>query len=309
MFKPKKKFKSKRTRKSRSNKSRTKQRGGYRSHRTRKSLSCSPQGKEDPEGTCLDTTTIQELYKDRNLHDFQDSVQMMQQLREKSSCKNDICIVKKSNLPKDAKVKGLARFAPLVPSSWFKNKNEWLSSEDILHVMKQYEDFYKCFEFIGPSAIDFDLIEKDRKNSCVCNKLCNFSLEKYRNSPIRKIGIIFNLDTSQQSGSHWVSLFLQIEKHKCSAVFFDSTGEQAPKEVKILVDRIQNQAEQIGLEFTFLDVLKIHQNLGTECGVYSLYFIINMLQNKNKTVHDLLNHSIPDEIMQKNRNRYFNFVR
>ena len=36
-------------------------------------------------------------------------------------------------------------FAPEAPKSWNKNPNEWLSSTDILKVMKQYEKAYRCF--------------------------------------------------------------------------------------------------------------------------------------------------------------------
>jgi hypothetical protein len=47
-------------------------------------------------------------------------------------------------------------FAPESPEEWKSNPNEWLSSMDINKVMKQYEKAYKCFEFIGPSPIDYD---------------------------------------------------------------------------------------------------------------------------------------------------------
>ena len=38
-----------------------------------------------------------------------------------------------------------------------KNKNTWLNSLDISRVMKQYEDNYKNFRFLGPSPIDFNI--------------------------------------------------------------------------------------------------------------------------------------------------------
>ena len=47
-------------------------------------------------------------------------------------------------------------FAPETPPEWKKNPNEWLSSTDIMNVMRQYEKAYKCFDFIGPTPIDFD---------------------------------------------------------------------------------------------------------------------------------------------------------
>ena len=67
-------------------------------------------------------------------------------------------------------------FAPESPNEWKKNPNEWLSSVDIMDVMKQYETAYKCFDFIGPSPIDFDT--KKLYGECVWDELCNFSVEE-----------------------------------------------------------------------------------------------------------------------------------
>ena len=39
-------------------------------------------------------------------------------------------------------------FAPETPNKWYKNKNQWLSSSDILKVMRQYEHENKDFKFI-----------------------------------------------------------------------------------------------------------------------------------------------------------------
>ena len=46
---------------------------------------------------------------------------------------------------------------------------------------------------------------------CVWEELCKFELEKQIEKGKNKIGIIFNLDKHYQSGSHWVSLFIDIE--------------------------------------------------------------------------------------------------
>ena len=67
-------------------------------------------------------------------------------------------------------------FAPESPPEWKKNPNEWLSSIDIMNVMKQYENAYKCFDFIGPTPIDFDT--RKLYGECVWDELCNFSLEQ-----------------------------------------------------------------------------------------------------------------------------------
>ena len=72
-----------------------------------------------------------------------------------------------------------------------KNPNEWLNSLDIEYVMKQYENDYKNFEFLGPSPIDFDLI---KNNKCIEERSVIVMSSKKYNNGIHKIGMIFNLD-------------------------------------------------------------------------------------------------------------------
>ena len=49
-------------------------------------------------------------------------------------------------------------FAPNMPDTWKKNPREWLDSDNITDVMKQYEKANPTFEFIGPTPIDYDTI-------------------------------------------------------------------------------------------------------------------------------------------------------
>ena len=68
----------------------------------------------------------------------------------------------------------LNSFAPEQPANWKKNPYEWLTTVDIQNVMKQYEDVYDDFEFIGPSPIDYD---NNVNNQCVWPELCHFNIE------------------------------------------------------------------------------------------------------------------------------------
>ena len=47
-----------------------------------------------------------------------------------------------------------------------------------------------------------------------------------------------------------------------------------------------------------------HQYENTECGVYALYFIVQML--KDKELKYFLKHEIPDEEVFELRDKYFN---
>jgi len=193
-------------------------------------------------------------------------------------------------------------FAPKTPSSWKINKNEWLSSVDIEKVMKQYEYFYTNFEFVGPSPIDFDT--KQLYGECVWEELCKFNLNYYLKNGKNKIGIIFNTDPHYKGGSHWISLFIDIKKQ--FIFYFDSNGNITPKEIKILTDRIKQQGELLKINFKIGENYpKEHQKTNTECGMYSLYFIISLIKEDHDPEY-FKNHTIKDKEVEILRDEYYN---
>ncbi len=170
--------------------------------------------------------------------------------------------------------------------------------------MKQYEKAYKCFDFIGPSPINFDT--RKLYGECVWEELCKLDIEKLMKKGKNKIGIIFNTDPDYKPGQHWISMFINLKKK--IIFFFDSTGDEAPKEVMVLVKRIQEQGKNMTppLDIKFDSNQGVeHQYGNTECGIYSIYFIVHMLEDK-MTEHYLKTHILKDEYMQKFRKVYFN---
>ena len=101
-------------------------------------------------------------------------------------------------------------FAPKAPREWKNKPDEWLSSVDIESVMKQYEKFYKCFVFLGPSPIDYD--RHKLYGECVWEELCKFNLSEEIKKNKNKIGVIFNTHPHYKSGEHWISMFINIKK-------------------------------------------------------------------------------------------------
>ena len=219
-------------------------------------------------------------------------------------CKTESCWLKQNKDFGKISEDIIDSFAPESPSEWKTNPNEWLSSVDIDKVMNQYKKAYKCFEFIGPSPIDFDT--KTSHGECVWNELCNFSLANQIKKGKNKIGIIFNTDPHNKSGSHWISLFINIKKK--IIFFFDSVGTKPSKEIMKLVNRIIDQGNKLNpkINFKFENNNGVeHQNGNTECGIYSLFFIIHMLQDKT-TDEFYKNHIISDNDVQHYRKIYFN---
>jgi hypothetical protein len=276
-------------------------------------LQCSPKEKDKiNDFTCY---TNEALYKLRDLWNARhpdevintnESKEIHRKLTEYMSdiCNKESCWLKQQFVDDKISIDLEESFAPESPKEWNKNPNEWLSSVDIMKVMKQYEKTYKCFDFMGPSPIDFDT--QLMYGECVWEELCKFNLEDQIRKGKTKIGIIFNTDPHDKPGKHWISLFINIKKKRI--FFFDSVGDKAPKEVMNLVNRIIEQGHQMNpkLEFTFDQNYPVeHQYGNSECGIYSIFFIVHMLEDKI-TGHYLKTHVLKDKYMEKFRNFYFN---
>lgn len=246
----------------------------------KKGLSCSPYAKKHQisSDTCFTKNTLLELKTIYNEHHPNDQILSTKPAdiwrdikRDRiKQCEKDSCwishIVKNEQAVK--KLHSLL-FPPVQPHEWKKDHTTWLTNHDILHVLKQYQDTYPEFLFIGPCPIDFATMLRDGK--CVSPELCHFSLSKKKQT---KIGIVFNLDRHDQPGSHWVSLFMDFVDN--FIFYFDSTGEKMPPEIEKFVSKVTNQALPKVIDVYTSNRME-HQLKDTECGMYSLYFIITML--------------------------------
>ena len=222
-----------------------------------------------------------------------------------SKCYNELCWIKENhigNINKDHILKNV--FRPFSPTTWKSKPYEWLSSVDILKVMEQYQRTNKNFVFIGPTPIDFD--NKDLFGTCIYEQLCKFDINKYYNVKPRKdkIGIIFNTDPHDQPGEHWIALFVDLKKQ--FVFYFDSNGEKIKKQVDILKNRIIEQGNKINLNLKYYDNKGlVHQKKDGQCGMYTLYFIAELLQ-ENKEPEFFKDQRVPDELMRDYRIKYYN---
>uniref|UniRef100_A0A6C0K0I2 Ubiquitin-like protease family profile domain-containing protein n=1 Tax=viral metagenome TaxID=1070528 RepID=A0A6C0K0I2_9ZZZZ len=192
---------------------------------------------------------------------------------------------------------------------------------------------------------------------CVWEELCHLDVGKLLKSGITQLGIVFNLDKYDEPGSHWVSLYVSLgtqDKLKKNTggksnvsseipgsyankedgpsdveegpflFYFDSTGKEAPLEIKALIKRIEDQCKQLSPPIkiqSYNNNGQDHQKSNTECGMYSLFFIITMLTNEmddkeapngelkldfDKKITLFRNATIPDKYVEIYRHKYFN---
>jgi hypothetical protein len=278
-----------------------------------KKLNCSPKDKNDvKEYTCYTDTDLQKLrdmwnarHPDKKIttNDSKEIWEMLKNYYTKI-CNKESCWVRQMTKGTKMEKELLESFAPVSPIEWKKNPREWLSSIDIIEVMNQYEKSYKCFEFLGPSPIDYDTHKL--YGECVWEELCHFDLAEQIKNGKNKIGVVFNTDPHTKGGEHWISLFINIKKG--TIFFFDSAGDRAPKQVMKFVKTVTKQGrnlpEKINFKFDQNYPLE-HQYKDSECGVYSIYFIVHMLEDK-VTEHYLKTHVIKDTYVQQFRKIYYN---
>lgn len=265
-------------------------------------------------GSCLDKNILKDMkhiwnkrYPDNKINSCQPKL-IWQSMKDKlrHTCTNEMCWI--DNTIKDVNKKNLLKkrlFAPLTPKAWKTNKNEWLSSIEITNVMKQYEDTYNNFKFFGPSPIDYDTIEYN--NNCVWPEICNISVKKLLDAGKSNLGFVFNTDKHDEEGSHWISMFVDLNKKVI--FFFDSNGLKEPRQITKLKKKISGQCDKHCKLSMKLDTNYPfeHQRGDGQCGMYCLYFIISVLKGKHN-LNYFKKKRISDTQVQKLRNVYFNNI-
>lgn len=272
--------------------------------------SCSPSNKNNST-TCFDLDSLIKIAKSWNSKHPENKINIAKHKtrhllwneidkRLNQRCDTEWCWIEQEFVKKIGSKELKSIFRPKMPSSWKKNKYEWLNTTDIETVMKQYEKKYSDFKFIGPVPIDFDY--QYSVGQCIVNELCNLKIKNLLKNKIARVGIIYNLDPHDKPGSHWVAMYMDLNKKK--VYYFDSYGTEAPEEVKKLVDRIQEQGREMGMEIEYDYNTTRHQYENSECGVYSMYFITQLLEGK-KTFNGIEKSTLKDEFINSKRKYYY----
>lgn len=181
-------------------------------------------------------------------------------------------------------------FRPIGPQGKF----DWLNTLNINQVMAQYEDKYKDFMFLGAVPMDFYEIN--------INDIQNLDYKDLMSKNKTKLGIIFNLDDHDQPGSHWIAAFFNLREG--ALYFYDSYGSRPGKRVRQFFDIIKKFVENNNSKPAIVDYNKYrHQYKDSECGMFSLYFIIVMLEGKS--FEEFCKSKPTDEQVNELRNNYF----
>ena len=219
------------------------------------------------------------------------------------SVDDERCIIQKSLLSHKEKQELLdAFFRPAMPSEWKKDPDMWLNSDDIKNVMKQYEKAYPEFKFLGVVPIDFSapdpyIHDSSHEKKCMNDIFCKVDLKAEKAAGRRILGAVFNLDPHYKDGSHWVALAIDL-KRTC-VYYFDSYGMAPPNQVARFMKYLTLQEPKLRLESNGRRFQYSH----SECGMYSMYFIIRMIAGAS--FKKFCKHPISDKWMMEFRKILF----
>jgi hypothetical protein len=188
------------------------------------------------------------------------------------------CLLDKAPIDQDTKkVLRTKYLRPRRPKVWDEDPDMWLDNFNIGAVMKQYEEAYPWFKFLGVFPIDFSApnpYAKNGGNQCLYKETCNLNLKAEYDKGVRGIGMVFNLDPHFKGGSHWVALYINLTDIEHPFVgYFDSYGMKVPSLIARLMRSFKLQIETCELGFN----ARRFQYSNSECGMFSIYFIVCML--------------------------------
>lgn len=280
---------------------------------------CAP-GKKMMDGSCFSIEQLQKIANSFNIKYKSKQIiitnnkkvllkSLIKNIQKEYNCNNERCwlgldIV--NNLDDDIKKNTLK---PIGPS----NSKKWLNTTDINNVLTQYQKKYHNFAFLGALPYDFEELE--------VLGIKNLNFNDLINRGKNQIGMVVNLDTHDKGGSHWVGLYSNFKNKQI--YFFDSFGKKPGDMIGHFMNRIynfmskkydtktvdketlnsllenDNSDSDIDLKYNKIQ----HQFKNTECGVYSMNFIIRLVSGES--FDNITNNITEDQEMQSCRMVYF----
>jgi len=277
-------------------------------------------GHDYTEGSCFTLSELHEIAKNYN-DSHKDQIKIYPSKKEmivelesklKSSCSDQTCWATLKFMKNNDEIE--MAFKPKGPTGQY----DWLSTTEINDCMERYMKVYPHFLFVGAVPIDIEDLDQFGVKTLNYDKLIKRGLYT--------VGIIFNLDEHYKSGSHWVSFFVDFKTKRI--YYSDSAGKPPEQRVKRLVKKIaesfyekdhpnkkvmhlpidsyMNESGPNAIEKLYdirFNTMQ-HQYGGSECGVYSMNFLIRLL--RGDTFDDIHKARIEDKKINICRDTYFN---
>lgn len=292
---------------------------------------CAP-GKKYTNGSCFTAESLRKIvqnYNKRNENKIDPNLpkeKIVDELEKKLSdkCSDQTCWLRLDFVKElDNEDIETNTFRPKGPSK----KYEWLSTTHINEVIEQYHNVHKDFLFLGAVPYDFEDLP--------VLGISDIKFDELKKQGKYKIGMVINLDEHYKNGSHWVALYADLNKNQI--YFFDSLGRNPLKRIRKFINKITKYMyhKKYSKDLPINDIIEKfrnknlitsnkhiknllgsgfdirynhiqHQFENSECGVYSINFILRLVEGE--TFDSIIHNIIKDEEMNDNRKIYFRNV-
>ena len=226
---------------------------------------------------CSDRETLNKLREQLKIMATQ-PLAIIREAEQKTGCTSESCVLKKAGMMNSTTE---ALFHPEGPYKTTK----WLNNKDIDDVLSQYAVKFPRFKHVEFQMRDFAAQGGELA-------LLNWpQLAKDYDT----LGCVLNTDLSSGSGEHWTPVFVDFLGG--TVEYFDSAGQEPYKEfVEFTIQVANTLSKCTGRKFRDITLTKIeHQKQNTECGVYSLYYILSRLHGVKYTAFEFK--QVPDDMM------------
>jgi len=238
------------------------------------------------------------------------------------NCDRESCVLSHPDFvqtigPDVAEKEKKERMRPKGPS----DNDNLLNNFNIDEVLNQYTKSNPVFHHIPYKMIDFAETEpsefsrmysRGMNQEHIKSLLLSFmNPEMFVNSVKKCAGVVLNTDISSGRGKHWFALFFDFRNiNHITLEYFNSSGNMMTQEVHEFMIKFQKKVRKLlpQSECTIETASSIQlQESQTECGVYSLVYIIlrlegTSLESFRKMIHT---NGFPDELMLKLRGHLF----
>lgn len=203
--------------------------------------------------------------------------EIVENAKKITNCDSEICVLKNKKFeefigPVVADNILETRFKPEGPS----HSTEWLNNDNIDYVLNQWTKIYPGFLHVPFHMMDFDEHQ---------TRLASLDLGNEYKNGTKKMGCVINTDKSTGRGIHWLCVFADLSDEKSDGYWtlehFDSAGDYPKRSLHAWLNkqRATIADKHPAKRIEVVDVTKSNQlqRSTTECGVFSLWYILSRL--------------------------------
>lgn len=230
-----------------------------------------------------------------------DPVAIINSLKEKTNCTNEICVIKSSSvedkLGRDLVSKILDTYFKVRGPKY--NIEKWLSNDDIDKTLNQWK---KIDGFNTFYPIPFQMRDFQAKKT----ELATMNFKQLYDHGSRTFGCVPNTDWSSGNGQHWFAFFFDFREEPYTIEYFNSSGECPFREFNQWLNETEQSLQtQFNKPVKKIIVTRVqNQYDNSSCGCYSLYYIYSRLNGIPWLW--FRNNRVPDKKMHEFRKFLFN---